>query len=94
MSYGKETYRLNTGLNKLNQRKGMENLLYLPKLKRNLLYVQATSKLGTTVVLKKVNTDNMSKNSKMLLVGEVCRTLYIVKVIQKEKMYAAKKVQI
>ena len=52
LAYGKGTYRVCTDLNGFSQKIALKNLLYLPKLKRNLLSVQAMSKLGATVVFE------------------------------------------
>ena len=68
LAYGKGTYRLSIDLNGSSQKIAFKNVLYLPELKRNLLSVQAMSKLGATVVFKE-DECRISKDSRLIGIG-------------------------
>ena len=83
LAYGKGTYRLTTDLNRSSQKIALKNVLYLPELKRNLLSVQAMSKLGATVVFKE-DECRISKDSRLIGIGTMHGKLYMLKVISEE----------
>ena len=83
LAYGKGTYRLTTDLNGSSQKVALKNVLYLPKLKRNILSVQDMSKLGATVVFKE-DECRISKDSRLIGIGTVHGRLYMLKVISEE----------
>ena len=93
LAYGKGTYRLCTDLNESSQKIALKNVLYLPKLKRNLS-VQATvrnctSKLKTTVVFEGREC-KILKDSRLVGIGAMQGKLYMLKVISEEYVNVAK----
>ena len=89
LAYGKGTYRLSTELNGSSQKIALKNVLYLPELKRNLLSVQAMTKLGATVVFEG-NECRISKDSRLVGIGIMQGKLYMLKVVPEEYVNVAK----
>ena len=89
LAYGKGTYRACTDLNESSQKIALKNVLYLPKLKRNLLSVQAMSKLRATVVFEG-DECKISKDSRLVGIGTMQGKLYVLKVTSEEYVNVAK----
>ncbi len=89
-AYAKGTYWLSTYLNGSSQKIALKNVFYLSELKRNLLSVQAMSKLGATVVFKE-DECRISKDSKLIGIGTMHGKLYMLKVISEEYVNVMKK---
>jgi hypothetical protein len=89
LAYGKGTYRLSTDLNGSSQKIALKNVLYLPELKRNLLSVQAMSKLGATVVFKG-DECRISMDSRLVGIGIMHGKLYMLKVVLEEYVNVVK----
>ena len=86
---GKGTYRLVADLEDGTQHIALHDVLYLPDLDKNLLSVRAMTKLGASVDFEG-NMCRISRNSKLLAVGEMQGKLYILKVIPDEHINIAR----
>ena len=63
------------------QKISLKEVLYLPELEKNLLSVHAMVKHGATVCFKE-NKCEISRNSKILAVGEIQGKLYTLKIVE------------
>ena len=79
LAYGKGTYRIVADLEDKVQHTALHDVLYLPDLKKNLLSVQAMTRLGASVEFER-NKCRIMRNSKSLGTGEM-QGLYILKVV-------------
>ena len=82
-----KAYRVCTDLHGSSQKIALKNVLYLPKLKRNLLSVQALTKLS---VLFEGDECKISKDSRLIGIGTMQGKLYMLKVISEEYVNVAK----
>ena len=89
LAYGKGTYCLVANLGNCTQHIALHEVLYLRDLKRNLLSVRAMTKLGAFVEFEG-NRCQISRNSKLLAIGELQEKLYILKVIPNEHLNIAR----
>ena len=88
-AYGKGTYRLVADLEDSAQHIALHDVLYLPDLNKNLLSFRAMTKLGASVDFEG-NVCRISRNSKLLAVGEMQGKLYILKTVPDEHLNIAK----
>ena len=79
LAYGKGTYHLKAILDDHVQNISLRNVLYLPELDKNLLSVYAMIKLGATVMFEG-NKCKISRNSKLLAVGDIQGKLYKLRI--------------
>ena len=82
-----KAYRVCTDLHGSSQKIALKNVLCLPKLKRNLLSVQALAKLS---VLFEGDECKISKDSRLIGIGTMQGKLYMLKVISEEYVNVAK----
>ena len=83
MANGKGTFSLVADLNGRSQNIGLREVLFLPELEKNLLSVRAMVRLDASVTFEG-DECNITRNSKILAVGETCGNLYVLKVIHKK----------
>ena len=88
-AYGKGTYRLVADLEDSAQHIALHDVLYLPDLDKNLLSVRAMTKLGAYVDFEG-NLCRISRNSRLLAVGQMQGKLYILKVVPDERVNIAR----
>ena len=88
LAYGKGTYHVKAAVDDHTQKISLQEVLYLPELDKNLLSVHAMVKRGATVTFKE-NRCEISRNSKILAVGEIQGKLYVLKIV-KELVNVAK----
>ncbi|XP_046861886.1 uncharacterized protein LOC124455240 [Xenia sp. Carnegie-2017] len=79
LAYGKGTYHLKAILDDHVQNISLRNVLYLPELDKNLLSVYAMIKVGATVMFEG-NKCKISRNSKLLAVGDIHGKLYKLRI--------------
>ena len=90
LAYGKGTFSLVADLNGRSQNIGLREVLFLPELEKNLLSVGAMVRLGASVTFEG-DECKITRNSKLLAVGETRGKLYVLKVIhEKEDVNIAK----
>ena len=90
LAYGKGTFSLVADLNGRSQNIGLREVLFLPELEKNLLSVRAMARLGASVTFEG-DECKITRNSKLLAVGETRGKLYALKVIhEKEDVNIAK----
>lgn len=89
LAYGKGTYHLLADLDENSQPIALHDVLYLPDLKKNLLSVRAMTKLEASVEFKG-NQCRISRNGKLLAVGEMQGKLYMLKIVSDEHINIAK----
>ena len=80
LAYGKGTYNLVADLNSHNQNIVLREVLFIPDLGKNVLSVRVMVKLGASVGFKG-DLCKVTRNSKLLAMGERCGKLYMLKVI-------------
>ena len=90
LAYGKGSYSLVADLDGHTQNIGLQEVLYLPDLEKNLLSVHAMAKFGASVEFAGKQCRIM-RNSKLLAIGEMCGKLYILKVVPEEHVHVARK---
>ena len=91
MANEKGTFSLVADLNGRSQNIGLREVLFLPELEKNLLSVRAMVRLDASVTFEG-DECNITRNSKILAVGETCGNLYgetcgnlyVLKVIHKK----------
>ena len=88
-AYGKGTYHLVADLEDSAQYIALHDILYLPDLNKNLFSVRAMTKLRASVDFEG-NVCRISRNSKLLAVGEVQGKLYTMKVVPDEHLNIAR----
>ena len=81
LAYGKRIYHVKADLGDHTQNISFEEVLYLPELEKNLLSVHAMANHGATVTFKE-NRCEISRNSKILAMGEIEGKLYILKTVR------------
>jgi hypothetical protein len=81
LAYGKGNYNLVADLDGCTQNISLKEVLYLPDLGKNLLSVRAMVKLGALVTFES-DVCKVTRNSKLLALGEMCGKLYMLKVIR------------
>ena len=74
LAYGKGTYHVKAAVDDHTQNISLKEVLYLPELEKNLL------KRGATVTFKEDKCE-ISRNSKILAVGEIQGKLYTLKIV-------------
>ena len=84
LAYGKGNYNLVADLDGYTQNISLKEVLYLPDLGKNLLSVRAMVKLGALVTFEG-DVCKVTRNSKLLAIGEMCGKLYILKVVQSDE---------
>ncbi len=90
LAYGKGTYSLVADLDGSTENIALCDVLYLPDLEKNLLSVRAMIKLGASVEFEGYLC-RVTRNSKLLAIGEMYGKLYMLKVIPgKEYINVAK----
>ena len=87
-AYGKGTYRLVADLGGQTQRLVLHEVLYLPELERNLLSVHAMAKMGASVAFGNKQC-KVTRNEKLLAVGEMRGKLYMLNTIREEHVSVA-----
>ena len=80
-AYGKGIYRVKALVNGGFQKIALRDVLFLPELDKNLLSVRAMVKLGAVVSFQD-DMCRITRNSKLLAVGEIQRKLYVLKVME------------
>ena len=80
LAYGKGNYDVIADLDGCIQNISLKEVLYLPDLGKNLLSVRAMVKLGALVTFEG-DMCKVTRNSKLLAIGEMCGKLYMLKVI-------------
>lgn len=90
LAYGKGTYRIVADLGDRVQNISLRDVLYLPDLEKNLLSVRAMVKLGANVEFVNVEC-KITRNGKLLAVGEMHGKLYMLKIVMSEQVNVAKK---
>ena len=80
LAYGKGNYDLIADLDGCIQNISLKEVLYLPDLGKNLLSVRAMVKLGALVTFEG-DICKVTRNSKLLAIGEMSGKLYMLKVI-------------
>ena len=80
-AYGKGTYHIVADLKNSIRPIALQDVLYLPDIGKNLLSVQAMTKLGATVDFVG-NQCKITRNSKLLAIGEMQQKLYVLKCCQ------------
>ena len=88
LAYGKGTYHVKAAVDDHTQNLSLQEVLYLPELEKNLLSVHAMVRRGATVTFKD-DKCKISRNSKILAMGEIQGKLYTLK-IAKEHVNIAK----
>ena len=88
LSYGKGTYHVKAAVDDHTQNLSLQEVLYLPEIEKNLLSVHAMVRRGATVTFKDDKCE-ISRNSKILAMGEIQGKLYTLKVV-KEHVNIAK----
>ena len=89
LAYGKGTYRIVANLGDQVQNIGLHDVLYLPELEKNLLSVQAMTKLGANVQF--IGDEyKITWNAKRLALGEIQGKLYMLKIVMNEHVNVAK----
>ena len=73
---GKHTYHVKAVVKDQVHRIALRDVLYLLELDKNLLSVRAMVKLGALISFEG-DTCKVTRNSKLLAVGEICGKLYI-----------------
>ena len=89
-AYGKGTYRIVADLGDRVQNISLRDVLYLPDLEKNLLSVRAMVKLGANVEFVS-DECKITRNGKLLAVGEMHGKLYMLKIVMSEHINMAKK---
>ena len=93
-AFGKGTYNLVADLgNGSTQNIALKEVLYLPDLKKNLLYVQAMAKLDASIQFDGTECKIM-RNSKLLTTGKIHEKLYMLTIIPdvEYNIYVAKEI--
>ena len=90
LAYGKGTYRIVADLGDRVQNISLRGVLYLPDLEKNLLSVRAMVKLGANVEFVS-DECKITRNGKLLAVGEMHGKLYMLKIVMSEHINMAKK---
>ena len=75
LAYGKGTYHVKADVESHTQKISLQEVLYLLELEKNLLSVHAMVKRGATVTFRD-NKCEISRNSKILAMGEINGKLY------------------
>ena len=81
LAYGKGTYHVKADVESHTQKISLQEVLHLPELEKNLLSVHAMVKCGATVTFKD-NKCEISRNSKILAMGEIQGKLYTLKIVE------------
>ena len=89
LAYGKGVCRLVADLDGRTQNVSLRDVLYVPDLEKNLLSVRAMVKLGANVMFTGDKCE-VTRNSKLLAVGEIVGKLYMLKIVQNEEVNIAK----
>ena len=89
LAYGKGTYHVTAELDGCVQSISLRNVLYLPELDKNLLSVRAMANLGANVMFED-GMCRITRNCKLLAVGELRGKLYVLKIIQNERLNIAR----
>ena len=90
LAYGKGTYRIKAVVDDHIQNISLRDVLYLPDLDKNLLSVRAMIKLGAVVSFED-DICKVSRNSKLLAVGEIQGRLYVLKTMEEHVNVASEK---
>ena len=90
LAYGKGTYRIVADLGDRVQNISLRDVLYLPDLEKNLLSVRAMVKWGANVEFVR-DECKITRNGKLLAVGEMHGKLYMLKIVMSEHINMAKK---
>ena len=88
LAYGKGTYHVTAAVGDHTQNISLQEVLYLPELDKNLLSVNAMVRRGATVTFKDDKCE-ISRDSKILAMGEIQGKLYTLKIV-KEHVNIAK----
>ena len=88
LAYGKGTYHVTAAVGDRTQNISLQEVLYLPEIDKNLLSVNAMVRRGATVTFKDDKCE-ISRDSKILAMGEIQRKLYTLKFV-KEHVNIAK----
>ena len=89
LAYGKGTYHIVADHGDRVQNISLRDVLYLPELEKNLLSVRAMVKLGASVQFVG-NECKITRNAKLLALGEIQGKLYMLKIVMNEQMNVAK----
>ena len=90
-AFGKGTYRLTTDIGGQPQKIALYDVLYLPDLRRNLLSVRTMTNRGANVEFV-ANKCEISRNSKVLGIGEMTGKLYFLKMYSSEHVNTAESI--
>ena len=91
LAFGKGTYRLTTDIGGQPQKIALNDVLYLPDLGRNLLSVRALTNREATVEFE-ADKCKISRNSKVLGIGELRGKLYFLKQFSSEQANSAENI--